>query len=467
MGRPLILKQLYADKSPMKNKKKLSICKSMMTAAADKMEASSPYEALTAYNKAVVFAPNVEDHLSRACSDRAACLLEIGDPALALRDIEQALAIDDYPFEKLFELEERRGQCFSAMKQNENARNSFTKAISLLDDAAGFLHKKFVERKMQELHANLKSVMHLRDESNKEACKYLNMKKLPEIKCRNTSYPALSSKVDVFFNQVKGREIFANSDISAGDIIGVEKPIVSFLEKEYMKSNCWNCLVTLKAPYGCPLCSAVKFCSKSCLEEALSTYHPSERLLTDLLVSNRIGSWCLAFRAVSSKPLKAHLTSRNSGLSTVYNSEDINNLLKLPFPTSVQSEDEVKKKTVMAVFYLILLQMTGYFDSKEQNGKLNSSLSEDELYIAMLLDRIIEVTPYCTTEVCHFEMGGMADWTTGKVTPVIGKTINPTLALVTHSCYPTAARVCYENKTLLISQKNYQPYSCFGNSLLL
>ena len=472
IGRPLILKVLKTDKSPMKNKKKVSICKSMMTTAADKMESRSPYEALSAYNKAVVFAPNVEDHLSRACSDRAACLLEIGDPALALRDIEQALAIDDYPFEKLFELEERKGQCFVGIKQYENARKSFTKAISLLDDAAGFLHKKFVERKMQELHAHLKSVMHLRDESNKEACKYVNMKKLPEIKSRNTSYPALSSKVDVFFNQVKGREIFANSDVSAGDIIGVEKPLVSFLEKEYIKSNCWNCLVTLKAPYGCPLCSAVKFCSKNCLDEALSTYHPSECLLTDLLVNNRIGSWCLAFRAVSSKPLKAHLSSRSNGLSSVYCSEDINNLLKLPFPASVKTEEEIKKKTLMAVFYLILLQMTGYFDTKEQNGKINpslssiyqmtgkendSSLSEDELYIAMLLDRIIEVTPYCTTEVCHFEMGGLADWTTGKVTPVIGKTINPTLALVTHSCYPTAARVCYENKTLLISQKNIKP----------
>merc|ERR1719220_1394459 len=114
------------------------------------MTARSPYEALNAYNKAVVFAPNVEDHLSRACSDRAACLLQIGDPEAALRDIEAALAIDDYPFEKLFELEERRGQCYVGIKKYEAARKSFSTAISLLEDAAGFLHKKFVERKMGE-----------------------------------------------------------------------------------------------------------------------------------------------------------------------------------------------------------------------------------------------------------------------------------------------------------------------------
>merc|ERR1712080_126842 len=68
VGRPLILKILKMDKSPLKNRKKVSICRSMMTAAQEKMEHSSHYEALTAYNKAVIFAPHCEDHLSRACA---------------------------------------------------------------------------------------------------------------------------------------------------------------------------------------------------------------------------------------------------------------------------------------------------------------------------------------------------------------------------------------------------------------
>ena len=38
-------------------------------------------------------------------------------------------------------------------------------------------------------------------------------------------------------------------------------------------------------------------------------------------------------------------------------------------------------------------------------GKENdSSLSSAELDIAILLERIISITPYYTTEVCHFEM---------------------------------------------------------------
>ena len=294
IGRPLILKILSMDKSPMKNKKKISICKSMMNAAADKMVARSPYEALNAYNKAVVFAPNVEDHLSRACSDRAACLLQLGDPVAALHDIEAALAIDDYPFEKRFELEERRGQCYVGIKQFEKAKKSFSTAISLLDDAAGFLHKKFVERKMAELKSSLSSIMNLRDEGGERNWPE-SANKLPVLRSGNPRAPALSSKLDIFAHQSNKREIFATGDIAAGEILGMEKPLVSFLEKEFVKTNCWNCLVTIKAPYGCPLCSAVKFCSKACLDEALSTYHPSECLLTDLLLCNKIGAWSLAY----------------------------------------------------------------------------------------------------------------------------------------------------------------------------
>jgi hypothetical protein len=142
------------------------------------------------------------------------------------------------------------------------------------------------------------------------------------------------------------------------------------------------------------------------------------------------------------------------------------------------SEDETKQCSIMAVFYLILLQMTGYFDNAAAAGSSgasngggrpnpslasiyqmtgkehDASLSAAELHVGVLLERIMEATPFITTDVCHFEMAGGSEWTAGKVTPVIGRTINATLALVPHSCYPTAARVCRANATLLIAQKN-------------
>ena len=93
----------------------------------------------------------------------------------------------------------------------------------------------------------------------------------------------------------------------------------------------------------------------------------------------RIGCWHLAYRAVSARPAKYHLANRYNGLSyspkddlnkvsegfhsnTI--SDNYSQLLQHPFPSAQQTEEELKKKTVMVVFYLILLQMTGYFDSK-------------------------------------------------------------------------------------------------------
>ncbi len=112
--------------------------------------------------------------------------------------------------------------------------------------------------------------------------------------------------------------------------------------------------------------------------------------------------------------------------------------------------------------------MRNFAIEKEQSCKKSAKFSfanfswptptqQAELHVGVLLEKIIAATPYCTTDVCHFEMAGGTEWTAGKVTPVIGKTINATLALVSHSCYPTAARVCCENATLLIAQKNMRP----------
>jgi len=476
LARPLILHLVKADKSPVKNMKKLSISRSMLDAGKKNMENNNFYDALNMFNKAVVFAPNIDDNLGKACAERAACLLRLGDYKRALVDIEQAEQCE-YQFERRYELEERKGLAYLGLRLLELARTAFTEAISLLEDAAGFLHRKFVERKMQELRQNLNSCCTFAGDTEPPSI-FRSMRLLADLKGRNKRYPALSDKADIAPSSAShSRQMFTAAEVSAGDILGVEKPIAAVLEKDFIRTNCWHCLTTVKAPYGCPLCSAVKFCSRECLTEACQTYHPSECLLTDIILSNRIDMWHIALRAVSSRPLKQNLLVGRNGMSPIYSSGDLNTLLNLDVPQHNKSTEEVKKRTLMAVFYLIILQMTGYFDNssggggggegtgarlnpslssiQQMKGKANdSSLSDAELHIAILLDLIILAAPYCTTEVCHFQLASEAEWTGGKVTTVIGRTINPTLALVRHSCYPTAARVCYANQTLLIAQKN-------------
>ena len=97
------------------------------------------------------------------------------------------------------------------------------KSISLLDEAAGFLQKKFVERKMAELNDNLKSCIYRGNSGHtngggggttngfhdggasaaaaslkqQNQSHFQNLGRLASIANRNKKFPALSDKVEV------------------------------------------------------------------------------------------------------------------------------------------------------------------------------------------------------------------------------------------------------------------------------
>ena len=248
-------------------------------------ESNNTLDALNMYNKAVVFSPNTDDNLARACADRASCLLRLGDYARALADIEQAQqAVDEYQFERRFELDERKGLAYLGLGRLAEAAAAFTTAISLLEDGAGFLQRKFVERKMGELQDSLRAssgAAHNNGVSNCEvSSKFQSMKRLPELRGRNPRYPALTDKVDVgmtstssLFRGATARggspsAIVANAEIAAGEIIGMEQPIASYLEKEFVKTNCWHCLVTVKERMEFVKCTQFNWGSQSTLAKS-------------------------------------------------------------------------------------------------------------------------------------------------------------------------------------------------------
>ena len=187
-------------------------------------ESNNTLDALNMYNKAVVFSPNTDDNLARACADRASCLLRLGDYARALADIEQAQqAVDEYQFERRFELDERKGLAYLGLGRLAEAAAAFTTAISLLEDGAGFLQRKFVERKMGELQDSLRAcsgAVHNNGVSNCEvSSKFQSMKRLPELRGRNPRYPALTDKVDVGMTSTSSlfRGATARGGIAIGD----------------------------------------------------------------------------------------------------------------------------------------------------------------------------------------------------------------------------------------------------------
>lgn len=74
-------------------------------------------------------------------------------------------------------------------------------------------------------------------------------------------------------NAERGRFIVAARDIDAGELILQDQPLLRMLNKDFVKSHCWNCLRAVQVITPCDHCSDVIFCGQICLKQAYQYYH--------------------------------------------------------------------------------------------------------------------------------------------------------------------------------------------------
>ena len=82
---------------------------------------------------------------------------------------------------------------------------------------------------------------------------------MPSLPARNPLYPAMSDGVTFRYEAGRGRFATATRDITVGEVLTVEKPVVSHMLPEYMGKNCTHCFKSMKAPLPCPTCTKVIF----------------------------------------------------------------------------------------------------------------------------------------------------------------------------------------------------------------
>ncbi len=87
---------------------------------------------------------------------------------------------------------------------------------------------------------------------------------LPRMRARNHRFPAVSDCVRFRHEPGRGRFAVAARDVSVGEFVCVERPLVSRILPDYAASNCANCFRSMKAPMPCPACTKVMFCSYQC-----------------------------------------------------------------------------------------------------------------------------------------------------------------------------------------------------------
>ena len=458
-------------------------CREESRLASLALENNNPGEALSHLNTAVRFAPTTSTttaapaslaDLATALFSRSQVLLTLGQPELALRDAELAAIKGAFPEARLFCLYSHQAQCQLALRATFQAEKYFHRALSALakselEPASREREKTFLQRALSSLKKDGpakpgvvpggKTAVTGRGGKNKTE---------PDIaRPLHAKYPALSGQLSVLYSQGRGRYVSAREDITAGTVLGVETALVSSLQEDHLLARCLHCFTEVLAGLPCHSCAQVVFCSLQCRLSSMSSHHKFECRNLHLIKS---GPNFLALRAVTQRNVEYFLERRVSHFSNYddssgtelegprpYLSTDTVNLFNL---ARKEVSSEKKMELFMIAAYLLkVLQQMKYFEGEKKNEK---SLTEEEVYIGMILAHFVGVTESNSHLICEvprdqLNFTSLPDILRFNFEPQqIGFGINPTLAFFNHSCNPNTIKIQRGNRTILMAAQNIE-----------
>ena len=230
--------------------------------------------------------------------------------------------------------------------------------------------------------------------------------------------------------------------------------------------------------------------NKHVIESGLNVYaYLTLRAIANLGPTNLLSSKMIDNLSEGTRSEKKGVGDNNQNektVSTVYHSNDFLNLYALMAHEETLNTDEWLLRTLIAIFLLKCLQITGFFKSVSHNKKshvidevgVNNDqdegnifdvkvLSKEELFVCKVILRLINICPTNCHDVSEFETPVLDAFTTACNKVSIGAAIYPTLALFNHACDPSFMRcnkgngvLCVANRKILkgelksVTQKN-------------
>ena len=439
------------------------------------LEKNSPKEALSHLNTAVRFAPTEPSsltNLATALFSRSRVLLTLGQPELALRDADLAGIKGAFPESQLFLLYSQQARCQLALRATFQAEKYFHRALSALaksdlDPASREEEKTVLQRALSSLKKEGPAKPGLVPGGANVTAR--SSKKTDPVISRphHAKYPALSGQLSVLYSQDRGRYVCAAEDIKAGTVLGVETALVSSLQEEHLLTRCLHCFIEVLAGLPCHSCAQVVFCSLQCRLSSMSSHHRFECRNLHLIKS---GPNFLALRAVTQRNVEyflerrvSHFTNYDDSSGTElegprpYLSSDTVNLFNL---ARKEVSSEKKMELFMVAAYLLrVLQQMKYFEGEKKNEK---SLTEEEVYIGMILSHFVAVTESNSHLICEvpkdqLNFTSLPDILRFNFEPQqVGVGINPTLAFFNHSCNPNTIKIQRGNRTILVASQSIE-----------
>ena len=407
-------------------------------------------------------------------------LLQLCEYKACIEDVQRALDTG-YPDNLVHKLHERRGKCCMKLKAYQEATKSFETAFE-------FGHKNIAKSDQfcKEINAQLlvcagKSGSNITKEG---AAALINVEKkaMPMLAGVNPQMPSFSKSVKIVHSKTKGRHGIATRKIECGEIILVEKTDFSFTALTFRGKVCTHCQqpslgmipshLNTKVRIYCCYAHSLQFeydilcfrqdmfCSQSCLEQALQTYHPKESLLLDIFQEAQLAQseWHTALRSILKYPVSFLVDSisiqeedktygSNLASDECYISNSLQSLLNLFTCELSWPVERLHFQAFVAYFYIKCLCKVGYFQSAPQD-----QLTHEEMMIAKLLTHIMNVSSTNAHEFGRFQSEGQPNLMEGSVYPV-GGTLTPSMVLLNHSCDPNTIRYQNGKNTILMANR--------------
>lgn len=141
----------------------------------------------------------------------------------------------------------------------------------------------------------------------------------PEVESNSLQMRTKLNKSLAFdYNEQEGRFTKTNRKMRVGEEILAESAVCASLMEKFSKSHCQHCFAPTIAPLPCPQCLDVIFCSKTCRNASIYSYHKFEcGLLQTLWASGSSINYQMAMRLVSQRPLSYFRSIRNQLIDNI------------------------------------------------------------------------------------------------------------------------------------------------------
>ncbi|KAK3913191.1 SET and MYND domain-containing protein 4 [Frankliniella fusca] len=403
---------------------------------------------LSHYTDCIRYAPHGSEEHALGLANRSAVLYHMKRFKECVIDAEKALSLP-YPDKLRTKLLLRQSRCYLLLGEREKCESTLKQLDRKLSDEPSNQSSSTADIK-QEIHSILSE---LSEEQN-----YVRINRVKEsleeciptlLSGTNSTFPSVSSALELKYSNTKGRFVITNQDVKQGDVLFVEKPYTFVVLPDQFKDHCHHCAKVLIAPIPCSVCVDVLFCSDECEKAACSSYHHWECGGISLMSAVGVAHLGLRIILATGPPSeileKADIASQCSqadrkGIGCFQDSYSAVHSL-IPHIEDMALDDIFQYAVTAELLSLFLIYKTDYFkeagkSSREEQKALIQVRGLLLRHIAQLVCNAHAITKVDSDKSLPGFSDGSANAVVAETQQRIATAIYPSASMMNHSCDP-------------------------------